>query len=320
MRHLSLLAAALLLCTPALGSEDVIRKGFNVSPGGTLHVTAGVGDVTVVTGGTGVAVEIVRQARGTRGEKKMAHHQIDVRQSGNDVIIDGDLVRDADGWFGGPIFYEVKWNVRVPSRYNIDVHTSGGSIKLADIGGTVDARTSGGDITTGRLGGEASLSTSGGDITVAGATDDLVAKTSGGSIDVGNTEARVEAKTSGGDIRLAKVGSSVKARTSGGDIDIEDAMGAVDAETSGGSISAQLSRQPQGESRLSTSGGGVTVTIADGIGVELDARASGGGVHADVPVTVQGTQDGDQLRGRIGAGGPALVLRSSGGGIRVKRM
>jgi hypothetical protein len=54
--------------------------------------------------------------------------------------------------------------------------------------------------------------------------------------------------------------------------------------------------------------------------VELDARASGGGVDSDVPVTVQGTQERDQVRGRIGGGGPALVLRSSGGGIRVKRM
>jgi hypothetical protein len=322
MRHLSLLAAALLLCNPVLGSDDVIRKGFNVSPGGTLRVSAGVGDITVVTGGTGVAVEIVREARGARGEKMMEGHHIDVRQSGDDVIIDGDLDRDMSGWLGswGPSNYEVKWNVRVPARYNIDVRTSGGFIKLADIGGTVDARTSGGEITTGRLGGTASLATSGGDITVAGAANELVAKTSGGDIDIGNTDARVEAKTSGGSIRLARVGSSVIARTSGGDIDIEDAMGAVDAKTSGGSITAQLSRQPQGESRLSTSGGGVTVSIADGIGVELDARASGGGVDSDVPVTVQGTQERDQVRGRIGGGGPALVLRSSGGGIRVKRM
>ena len=322
MRRLSTLAVAVLLATPAFAAQDVIRKGFNVSPGGTLHVSAGVGDITVVTGGTGVAVEIVRSARGSSGESTMARHKIDVRQSGDDVIVDGDLEREMGRWFGswGTSNYDVKWNIRVPSRYNIDVHTSGGDIKLADIGGTVDAHTSGGDITTGRLTGVSELTTSGGSITVGGAGDELVAKTSGGSIDIGDTTARVEAKTSGGSIRLSRVGSSVIARTSGGDIEIEDAMGSVDARTSGGSIHARMSRQPQGESRLTTSGGGVTVVLADGIGVELDARASGGGVHSDLPMTIQGTQGDDQLHGRIGSGGPALVLRSSGGGIRVKRM
>jgi hypothetical protein len=39
-----------------------------------------------------------------------------------------------------------------------------------------------------------------------------------------------------------------------------------------------------------------------------------------VPVTVQGTQDEDSIRGRINGGGPKLVLRSSGGSIRVKSL
>lgn len=58
--------------------------------------------------------------------------------------------------------------------------------------------------------------------------------------------------------------------------------------------------------------------MASGIAVDLDARSSGGGVHSDVPITVQGAQDNDMLRGRINGGGPKLVLRSSGGGIRVR--
>ncbi|MFP5245584.1 MAG: hypothetical protein ACLGH0_02735, partial [Thermoanaerobaculia bacterium] len=92
----------------------------------------------------------------------------------------------------------------------------------------------------------------------------------------------------------------------------------IDAKTSGGSIKARLSHQPREESQLVTSGGTVTVEVAAGIGLELDAKSSGGGVDSDVPVTLQGSMERDQLRGRIGSGGPKLVLRSSGGGIRVK--
>ena len=322
-RHLPLtlaLATALCITTAAMAAEDTIRKGFNVADGGTLRLDGAVGDIKVVTGGTGVAIEVIRKASGRKGEERLREHRIEFKQSGNDVIIDSDYDDHWDNWLRFSDDYEVQWNIRVPSRYNVEVKTSGGGIDLADIGGTVDARTSGGGIKTGRLSGEATLKTSGGSIRVGGATSNLIAHTSGGSIDIGDTTGPVEAKTSGGSITLARVGGSVLARTSGGGIRVEDAMGSVDASTSGGSITARLSRQPQGDSRLSTSGGSVSVSIADNVNLELDAHASGGGVRSDLPITVQGTQDDDSLRGRIGSGGPKLVLRSSGGGIRVKSL
>jgi DUF4097 and DUF4098 domain-containing protein YvlB len=311
------LATALSMTTAAFAADDIIRKGFSVADGGTLRLDVDLGDVTIVTGGDGVAVEVVRDARGRRGEERMREHKIDVRQSGNDVIIESDD-DDRNDWFRWSDDYDVQWNIRVPDRYNIEVKTSGGGITLDDIGGTVDARTSGGGIKTGKLSGDATLKTSGGSIRVDGATGELIAHTSGGSIEIGDTTGAVEAKTSGGSITLARVGGTVLARTSGGGIKVEDAMGSVDASTSGGSISARLSRQPQGDSRLATSGGSVTVNIAGGVNLELDARASGGGVTSDLPILVQGTQGDNSLRGRIGTGGPKLVLRSSGGGIRVR--
>ncbi len=314
MRRLLTLTIVLLVSTTAFAAEDVIRKGFNVGAGGTLRLDAGFGDIKIVTGGTGVAFEITREG----SSKKLAEHKIEFRQSGNDVIVESDIENESR-WFGYDR-YEVQWNIRIPASYNIEARTSGGSIELADIGGTVDVHTSGGSIETGRLSGESKLRTSGGSITVAGATARVDAHTSGGSIDIGDTSGPIEAKTSGGNIKLARIGGQVVAKTSGGSIRIEDAYGTVDAHTSGGSIVANISKPLTGDSRLATSGGGVTVSIARGIGVELDARASGGGVSADVPMTVQGTQEDDSVQGRIGAGGPKLVLRSSGGGIRVKSL
>jgi hypothetical protein len=316
MRRLAPITLALLLAIPALASEDVIRKGFTVAEGGTLRLDANVGSIKIVSGGTGVAVEVVRQAKGRSAEQRMKEHQVTFSQSGNDVVItsDGDTAWHFVDWSD----YRVQWNIRVPAHYNLDVRTSGGSIDLADIGGTVSARTSGGSIKTGQLAGAATLKTSGGSIDVRGASAALDVHTSGGGITIGDALARVEAKTSGGSISLARVGGDVLARTSGGGISIEDAGGTVDASTSGGPINAKLSRQLSGDSRLSTSGGGVTVLLASNVHVDLDAQASGGGVSSDVPITVRGTQDDDSLRGQINGGGPKLTLRSSGGGIRVK--
>lgn len=317
MRRSILFAITLLAASTAFA--DVIRKGFPVADGGTLHLDGAYGNIKIVTGGAGVAIEITRDANGNRGERRMREHKITFEQRGNDVVIDSDMDGDRIRWFSwDDDDYEVQWNIRVPDRYNVDVSTSGGSIDLDDIGGTAEAHTSGGNIRTGRLAGRSTLKTSGGNITVGGAAAELHVHTSGGSIDIGDTTGSVEAKTSGGSIRLAGVQGEVLARTSGGGIRIEDAAGSVDASTSGGSIHAHISRQPNGDSKLSTSGGAVVVTLAPSIAVDLDARASGGGVSSEVPITVQGTQDDDSLRGKINGGGPRLVLRSSGGGVRVK--
>ena len=311
------LVAALFVSTAASAADDVIRKGFNVSDGGTLRLDAGFGNIKIVTGGNGVAVEVQRKWHGRRGEERMREHRIDFEQHGNDVVIDSDQEDRWSGWFSGDD-YEVQWNIRVPAQYNVEVKTSGGEIELANMGGTVDARTSGGGIRTGRLAAKSTLKTSGGSIRIEGGAANILAHTSGGSIAIGDTTGEVEAKTSGGSITLARVGGSVYARTSGGGIRVEDALGSVDASTSGGSINARLSRQPQGDSTLKTSGGSVTVSLAGGLDLELDAKASGGGVSSDVPLLVQGTQHEDSLRGRIGNGGPKLTLRTSGGGIRVR--
>jgi DUF4097 and DUF4098 domain-containing protein YvlB len=321
MRRTIAVTAALLFAATAFAAEDVIKKGFNVSDGGTLRLDGAVGEVRIVTGGTGVAVEVTRKADGRRGEAILREHRITFEQQGNDVVIESDLDDDNDrSFWNWNDDYDVQWNIRVPDRYNVDVATSGGGIRIDDIDGNVEARTSGGGIRTGRIGREGTLKTSGGSITVDGAGGRLVAHTSGGGISVGNTNGPVEVKTSGGSIQLARVNGDVVARTSGGGITIEDAAGKVDAHTSGGSIHATMSRQPSADSSLKTSGGGVTVLLAPSVAVDLDAESSGGGVRADVPVTVQGTQDEDSVRGRINGGGPRLVLRSSGGGIRVKRM
>ena len=322
MRRTTTIAAALLFAASVFASEDVIKKGFTVADGGTLRLEGGIGNIRVVTGGSGVAVEITRKADDRRSERTLREHKITFAQQGNDVVITSDLDDDhrPHSWFNWDDDYEVQFNIRVPDRYNVDVETSGGWINIDEINGTVEARTSGGSIKTGRIGGEGNLRTSGGSITVGGASARLVAHTSGGSIDVGDTTGPIEVKTSGGSITLARTGGEVVARTSGGNIRIEDAMGRVNAHTSGGSIHATLSRQPAAESSLKTSGGNVVVSLAPSVAVDLDAEASGGGVRSDVPVTVKGTQDDDSIRGQINGGGPKLVLRTSGGGIRVKAM
>jgi len=306
MRRLALVSILLLTVAGSASAaiSNTIRKGFNVSDGGTLTINAGIGDIQVVSGGTGVAVEIVRDAQTSsqaKADDLFRDYDVKISQSGNDVEIHTDWQHKWQFFsFGDPI--EIKYNVRVPSRYNVNLNTSGGDISVTSVTGTVDANTSGGNIRLATINGPANVHTSGGNIDVVGTT---------GPADV---------RTSGGNITINHAGAEVKARTSGGSIHVEEALAAIDASTSGGSIRANFTVQPKGNTRLSTSGGNVSVSLPANANVDLDAHTSGGGVESDLPVTMVGKQSESTLVGKINGGGPQLVLRSSGGGIRVKRL
>ena len=112
----------------------------------------------------------------------------------------------------------------------------------------------------------------------------------------------------------------MKADTSGGSIELGDMRGPVHADTSGGSISARFAQAPAGDVSLETSGGSVTVFVADKAGFNLDAECSGGRVNSEVEVASNHKPSKTELRGQIAGGGPKLVLRTSGGGIHVKRL
>src|SRR5437660_728111 len=158
------------------------------------------------------------------------------------------------------------------------------------------------------------------DTDIADGRSALTLSTSGGDVKVGDAAANVSAKTSGGDIEIKRVAGNLAAHTSGGSITIDEAHGAIDASTSGGSIEARIAQRPSGDSTLKTSGGGITLSIAPNVAIDVDAHTSGGDIETDVPVTLLGKQSESTLEGKLNGGGPRVVLRTSGGDIRLRKM
>jgi DUF4097 and DUF4098 domain-containing protein YvlB len=315
----TLFAASLFLAAAAQAAvESPIQKSFSVAPGGTLYLETDVGDVKIKTGGSGVTVDVKRRARTT---EIMNDFDITLDQSGNDVTVRAKYQREKTKWFNWTNGNEIDatFTITVPSNYNLQVSTAGGDVEIADLTGEIRARTSGGDIEMGDMRGAVDARTSGGNVRLESATGRVDLRTSGGNIRLGTADANVQVRTSGGSIEVGRVTGDLYAHTSGGGIDIEEAGGAVDAETSGGSIRARMTQQPRTDSRLSTSGGGIVLTLASNVSLDLDARTSGGDVDTEIPITIFGKKSEGTLEGKINGGGPRLVLRSSGGGIRVKK-
>ncbi len=307
------LVAIFLAASAAYAVEPPVHRTFNVAPGGTLTLETDVGDIRVDPGAGGVTIDVTQ-----RTHVSSRHLDVTFDQQGNDVTVRAKLEPESH-WFNWSDL-DARFVVTVPSRYNVRIKTAGGDLKVGNLQGEVHCKTSGGGIALGRIDGQVEANTSGGDVSLEGGSGSVDLHTSGGGIRIGDANGSVQAKTSGGSIEIRRVAGDLYARTSGGGITIDEALGAVDAQTSGGSIRARLAQQPRADSRLSTSGGGITISIAPNVSVDLDAHTSGGDVDTDVPVTLLGRQNDSSLQGKINGGGPKLMLRSSGGSIRVRKL
>jgi|GEM_PF-365437 len=204
-----------------------------------------------------------------------------------------------------------RYDITLPSDYNLRIQTGGGDINVVHMKGGVDVRTSGGDVELGGIQGRLTATTSGGDITVTSTKGLVVLKTSGGDLEITDTEGKLEASTSGGDILVGNILGDIEVYTSGGDLDLEDVRGVqVIGRTAGGDIKL---REVEGDISVTTSGG--TLDIEDIVGT-LEASTAGGDIELETlegPVEVAtsgGDIDGEDIQGAIRA-------QTNGGDIRV---
>jgi len=291
----------------ALGNiEDNIEKMFNVKAGGKLTIDTARGSVEIRgTNSNRVEVELYREFRSD--DKKNASLALDdfdvqFKQNGDDVKIIAVYKNKSPSRTENNIRNKlrIKYIVSVPEKYNVDLHTRGGSILVEDLEGQVLTKTSGGSLKFNNIDGP------------------INGNTSGGSITIGETLGNVDVHTSGGSITIDNAQGDVDATTSVGGIKVNEVSGTMHAETSGGSINAYISRKPKSNCRLTTSGGFVTVYLNEEIGVHVDAHTSGGRVYTDFPVTIKGEISKRDLDADINGGGPELYLRTSGGSIHIK--
>ncbi|MCP4151362.1 MAG: DUF4097 domain-containing protein [bacterium] len=279
--------------------EKNISKSFDVAAGGELIMDVDKASIKInTTGGNTVKVNVMLKARTSdeaKAQEMFDGYKMDFNKSGKNLRIESDDK-------GKSRKLNVRMTLDIPSKYNLDLKTSGGSINVSELEGKIKANTSGGSLTFDSVIG-----------TING-------KTSGGSIKLQDCSGDVDVFTSGGSIRIGSVKGEVIAKTSGGSIKVEEVMGTINGSTSGGSVSVAISKQPKGDCSLKTSGGSISVRLAEDLKLNLDAKTSAGSIRIDFPITVQGKLKKSKLKTELNGGGPELYLRSSGGGISIKKI
>lgn len=305
------LAAVLCLVTLPLSAESRMEKTLRLDPGGRLSIDTDMGSVSVV--GTNTAgVRMVVTSRRREVEDLL---RFDFREDPGSVAV---TARRRHGRiFGWARSGEsVHWEVRVPAQTQLDIDTSGGRIRIEGLRSDARLETSGGGIAVRDHVGDLNGDTSGGGIALERIRGRVRVETSGGGIQGTQIDGPIQAETSGGSVRLDRVSGDIRAHSSGGGIHIHEAGARVEADTSGGGIEASFAKGNARGGILETSGGGIEVSLDPSVGLRIDA--SGNSVHADLPITVQGSVRRGKLQGTLGGGGELLRLHTSGGGVRIQ--
>lgn len=292
---ISLFAVALPAAADAPGADgpesdvkDVIKRTFQVRPGGTLDLDLDHGNVDISTGRDDeVVVEVERRVEASdREEAKriLERHRVAFDQDDSDVEIESRFDGD-EGFWGSRNRnkFKVHIRIRVPSRYNVEFKSGAGNIQVAALEGEV------------------------------------IGRTGAGNIEIGAVRGPVDVSSGAGNVEIRRAVGYVEASSGAGNISLHDVRGTVDAKTGAGNVMAIITQQPDRESNLQSGAGNVTVAVSDGIGFYVDAVASLGSASTDFPLEIEGKWMKKSFEGEVNGGGPQITMRTGVGNVSLKR-
>lgn len=244
-------------------ASDFQSKSFTVQKGGLLEVDVEPGAVRIEPWAKD---EVFIEAEGI---DERHPNRLVMTQSGNNVSV---KYRDTRHNVNHLVF-----TINVPSKYNVNIQTSGGSVKQNDVlTGDFQAETKGGSIKIEHIIGRVDVETGGGSIKVEKVEGDAIMQTGGGSIETGLITGILDAKTGGGSITLREVGGKVNASTGGGSVKVENAKEWIDISTGGGSVTVRGAKYG---AKVKTGGGSVEMEDITGV---VDVSTGGGSIKCEL--------------------------------------
>ena len=288
---IALSAITSLLFAVGSGEDDTIKRTFKVRPGGSLFLDIDRGTIRIRTiSGSEVHVVLERRVKGVDDDEIkvfLERHEWGIRQDGNRILVDSRFEDEENTWGGGyrkkSSKFRLNVTVLVPEHFNIDFLNGFGNVEIEDLVG------------------------------------EIVGRTGAGNIEIGDIEGSVDVITGAGNIVIDSVDGYVYARSGAGNVEIHEVAGKISATTGAGNIEVTMTRQPQGDSELSSGAGNVTVYMDADIAVDVSARASLGSARCDFNLKINGIWMSKSFEGRLNGGGPALVLHSCVGNVSLLR-
>jgi len=155
------------------------------------------------------------------------------------------------------------------------------------------------------------------------AASDVSAKSGDGSIDIERIDGHLQLHSGDGSIRARDVGGELDVHTGDGSVVVGGKLTALRARSGDGSVTVHAAPGSAAENDwdINTGDGSVVLELPDDFSADLDAHTGDGRIHMqDITVSnVTGQIGRNSLRGRLGAGGHNLRVRTGDGSITLRR-
>ncbi len=213
---------------------------------------------------------------------------IDEHQSGDAVDIDVRVPHDHHAFFisidTGRTSIHI--TIHVPVDSDIDVHSGDGRISAANVNGESHLDTGDGTIRADHFHGNVRIHTGDGRIEGFDFDGALYADSGDGHITVRGRFDRLDLRSGDGTIEAA----------------------------------AEANSKMTASWTLRTGDGHIYIRLPENFGAEVDAHTGDCRVTFGYPITMSGTMDRGTIRGKMGAGGETLMLRSGDGSISIDKL
>ena len=248
--------------------------------------------------------------------------------------------------------------VHVPKHSVVTVKTENGDVHVCDIDGNVTATTAHGTLEVCNAGGDVHVEISRGDVRVLTAKGNvrLTGKGSEVEIDDVSGDASMEGEFYGpirarniakgihfvssrtdltvgalpgrmemnsGDLSMDDASGNIQLSTREKDVVLENVTGRLRVENKRGEVTVRLRQAPKEDLSISNESGGVELALPASASFDVDAVARSGEISNDFDdPDLKITEDGhgnNTLRGKRGAKGPRIELRTSYGQIRLRK-
>jgi DUF4097 and DUF4098 domain-containing protein YvlB len=278
---------AVLGATGVAAQSDIYREEVSASAGEHLELRLRTGGSVHIVGTDLSSVRVEATKRG----RDAADVEIRIRRVGRRTV---QVVSEYDGRPDNRSS-NISFVIQVPRRFDIELDSMGGEVRIEDVEGEIRGGTMGGELTLARLRGRLNLSTMGGNIELRDSQVDGSVSTMGGTVTLEDVTGNVNGSSMGGNVVYRNVRRSstsassspsssmstakeVRISTMGGDVNVADATAGANVSTMGGNIRIAQAAQYV---KASTMGGNIRLDSLDGW---VEASTMGG----DVIVTMVG--------------------------------
>jgi hypothetical protein len=222
--------------------------------------------------------------------------------------------------------------LEVPAGIEVELRSSSGDLRTADLAGAQRLATTSGDIVVESASGPLQANATSGDIE-ASAVGLARLRSVSGDVTVKGATRPVRVNTTSGDIEVSEAADSLRLDSVSGDIQVEGAAGPLSIGTTSGEVHASrvvgplVASSSSGDLELGTAAGftraelssvsgDVTLDVPKTFGGAVELQTSSGTLEVSLPVQVQSVNR-RLLRGTIGKGTGRLLLKSASGDLHV---